>query len=222
MKNLVWIRSAIVWTSVVVVPSLALFEQPQSGSLGAWLWDDSEESFAGTAIGSNGDLLQYSAAPEAKDGERQTAADAVLTPSPTPTFSQHPQVEAPPIESAAWSGMSPANTLANAEEFSSNRISETNGIVDPMATEPLPPVQPEVPTDAELLAITERLRSLGATYYVLECWEHPTPRYRFRCQVPSGDSVRDVITLESTQREPAAAAREVLEQVVQWERSCRK
>jgi hypothetical protein len=72
--------------------------------------------------------------------------------------------------------------------------------------------------------IQDRLRSLGATYYILESYimvDHgrEEPIYRFFCKVAVGKSPDYVHCFEAIDAEPVSAMRKVLEQVESWRQS---
>jgi hypothetical protein len=222
MKKTVWVRSAIVWISIVVVPCLALFEQPESGSLGAWLWDDLDDLGADAATGSLGDDVMVQPARVAEGAEGRGAVEVGHAPIPTPTFSRHPLSEPAAVGTSEPRQIALADDPGPRREYPRDMAAPiANSNAELGTPDPLPPVHSEVSANAELLEITQRLRSLGATYYVLECWGQPIPWYRFRCKVAMRNAAAGVTTYESTQRNPAAAAREVLEQLAQRERLSR-
>jgi hypothetical protein len=66
--------------------------------------------------------------------------------------------------------------------------------------------------------IEQRLRELGATYYLLETWGPNADRYRFACKMAiAGNSEHGPQRFfQATAAEPLRAMQDVLEQVEQW------
>jgi hypothetical protein len=61
--------------------------------------------------------------------------------------------------------------------------------------------------------IQQRLRQLGATYYLLETWGNQRELYRFYCEIPIGGSPNFVHHVEATHAEPLQAMAQVLQEV---------
>ena len=71
---------------------------------------------------------------------------------------------------------------------------------------------------AQFRRMEQRLRQLGATYYLLETWGTTGDRYRFLCKMAlagSADYDRNRI-FQATAADPLRAMQNVLEQVEQW------
>ncbi|MBS0209883.1 MAG: hypothetical protein JSS27_13120 [Planctomycetes bacterium] len=64
----------------------------------------------------------------------------------------------------------------------------------------------------------QRLRELGATYYLLETWGQNGQLYRFHCRMAHGAQGDAVQNFEATDTDPAAAVKTVVEQVEAWRR----
>jgi hypothetical protein len=62
-------------------------------------------------------------------------------------------------------------------------------------------------------AIQDRLRRLGATYYLLESWGNRDQVYRFYCKMAVGGSADYTRCYEATHADPLEAMRQVLRQV---------
>jgi hypothetical protein len=62
-------------------------------------------------------------------------------------------------------------------------------------------------------AIQDRLRRLGATYYLLESWGNDQQLYRFYCKMAIGGSSNYTRCFESTNADPLQAMTQVLRQV---------
>ena len=67
--------------------------------------------------------------------------------------------------------------------------------------------------------IQDRLRQLGATYYLLESWGNQQQMYRFYCKMAVGGSAAYTRCFEATNSNPLQAMRQVLQQVEtqRWE-----
>jgi hypothetical protein len=61
-----------------------------------------------------------------------------------------------------------------------------------------------------------RLRQLGATYYLLETWGNEQQYYRFYCKMAVGGNTNYTHCFESTDSDPIAAMTTVLKQVEAW------
>jgi hypothetical protein len=78
-------------------------------------------------------------------------------------------------------------------------------------TVPSPPAE----TD-RFTQIQNRLRQLGATYYLLESMGGPQPMYRFHCRMAVGGNPNITRPFEATDAEPLRAMSQVLQQVEAW------
>jgi hypothetical protein len=76
---------------------------------------------------------------------------------------------------------------------------------------PQPPAAPE-----QFTMIQERLRQLGATYYLLESWGNRQDLFRFYCKMAIGGNPNFTRHFEATDSEPLRAMALVLEQVETW------
>lgn len=74
----------------------------------------------------------------------------------------------------------------------------------------------EVQTNEEFTLIQQRLRSLGATHYVLETWGPTGDAYRFQCRMAAGHDAHYSRHFEATDVEPLRAMRTVLTEVESW------
>jgi hypothetical protein len=73
---------------------------------------------------------------------------------------------------------------------------------------------PETSTQVDYFSqIQQRLRQLGATYYLLETWGNQRDLFRFYCEVPIGGSPNFVHHFEATHAEPLQAMAQVLREV---------
>jgi hypothetical protein len=71
-------------------------------------------------------------------------------------------------------------------------------------------------TDERFTYIQDRLRQLGATYYVLESWGNQEHLYRFYCKVAIGGNPDYTCYFEATDSDPLGAMAQVLTQVEDW------
>jgi hypothetical protein len=78
-----------------------------------------------------------------------------------------------------------------------------------------PPTPPERSIDW-FSAVTQRLRDLGATYYLLETWGRNGELYRFHCKMAVAGSQSYTRHFEATSADAAQAMRSVLEQIEAW------
>jgi hypothetical protein len=65
-------------------------------------------------------------------------------------------------------------------------------------------------------AIQERLRQLGATYYLLESWGNQQQLYRFYCKMAVGGSAQYTRCFEATHADALQSMVQVLRQVETW------
>jgi hypothetical protein len=65
-------------------------------------------------------------------------------------------------------------------------------------------------------AIPQRLRELGATYYLLEAWGSDQQMYRFYCKMAVGGSADYTRCFEASHGDPLQAMRQVLQEVETW------
>jgi hypothetical protein len=72
----------------------------------------------------------------------------------------------------------------------------------------------KIPSNAD--DIPERLKQLGATYYVLESWGDDQQLYRFFCKMAVADSADYTRCFEATGADPRQAMQQVLQQVESW------
>ena len=63
------------------------------------------------------------------------------------------------------------------------------------------------------VSIQNRLRQLGATYYLLESWGNDRQMYRFYCKMAIGGSAAYTRCFEATDANPLQAMRQVLRQI---------
>jgi len=80
------------------------------------------------------------------------------------------------------------------------------------------PPQPFEATD-RFAGIQQRLRELGATYYVLETWGDRGEYYRFHARMALGTGEDHVRHFDATDTDPLAAMARVLSEVERWRAS---
>jgi hypothetical protein len=64
--------------------------------------------------------------------------------------------------------------------------------------------------------VLDRLRELGATYYLLETWGNEGQRFRFHCKMAIGGNPSYTRHFEATDREALQAMARVLADVEGW------
>jgi len=79
-----------------------------------------------------------------------------------------------------------------------------------------PGVQPSPQAIDRFLYVQQRLRTLGATYYLLESWGSRGDYYRFQCKMPIGGNSTAVRYFEATDTDSLQAMSKVLEDVEAW------
>ena len=84
------------------------------------------------------------------------------------------------------------------------------------ATGPSGPADPARPAGDKFTYIQDRLRRLGATYYLLESWGSREQLYRFYCKVAVGGNSNYTHYFEATDSDPIRAMARVLQQVEAW------
>jgi hypothetical protein len=76
-------------------------------------------------------------------------------------------------------------------------------------------------TDALFKEIQDRLRQLGATYYLLESCGDQSADYRFYCRMSIGGNPQVTRSFQSTDSEPLKAMSKVLQQIEDWQKGGR-
>ncbi len=71
--------------------------------------------------------------------------------------------------------------------------------------------------DASARRITERLKTLGATYYRLETWGPEREIYRFHCKISAGGDAHGSRYFEASSRDAVEAMERVLRDVETWQ-----
>jgi len=72
------------------------------------------------------------------------------------------------------------------------------------------------PANEQFTAIQDRLRQLGATYYLLESWGNRDQLYRFYCKMAVGGNPNYTHYFEATDSDPLRAMARVLREVEAW------
>jgi len=78
------------------------------------------------------------------------------------------------------------------------------------------PIEAAIPSTDPYRAAQDRLRQLGATYYLLESWGDDRQMVRFYCKMAIGGSPDYTRCFECVGREPLEAIGQVLQQVEAW------
>lgn len=66
-------------------------------------------------------------------------------------------------------------------------------------------------------AIEQRLRQLGASYYLLERWGHRRSLYRFQCRMPLKDDPNHYTQFQAIEDQPLRAMQDVLRRIEAWQ-----
>ena len=85
----------------------------------------------------------------------------------------------------------------------------------PSPAAPQPNAQPPAAVD-QFVYVQQRLRQLGATYYLLEAWGSDRQLYRFYCKMAVGGNASYTRYFEATDSNPLQAMAQVLQQVETW------
>jgi hypothetical protein len=86
----------------------------------------------------------------------------------------------------------------------------------PLASHPLPAGGVMMGNEDPFLKIQNRLKSLGATYYLLETWGNDQRMYRFYCEMSMAGDADFTRCFEATHNDPIGAMQKVLAQVEDW------
>ena len=81
----------------------------------------------------------------------------------------------------------------------------------------VPPNGPSNP-DATFKLIQDRLKQLGATYYLLEAWGDQKDAYRFYCRMPIGGNPQVWRPFQNVDPDPLKAMANVLQQIEDWQK----
>ena len=80
------------------------------------------------------------------------------------------------------------------------------------------PASEPMSADARFKQIQQRLRELGATYYLLETWGDQNDAYRFYCRMAIGGNQHVTKQFNWVARDPLMAMTNVLQQVETWQK----
>ena len=114
---------------------------------------------------------------------------------------------------AAPSGVIPAAYSAPLQPMGAGAA---GGTIASVATVTMGPAVPMVPNVDRFTYLKDRLRDLGATYYLLETWGNQGQLFRFYCKMAIGGSPNYARYFEATDADPLRAMSAVLEQVETW------
>ena len=133
-----------------------------------------------------------------------------------PAASAHGSATLPQAASAAsrvpLSGQPRSGTIGRrSRRLQAGRSAAFRAVATPPATARAAPA-----TADPFHAIQDRLRQLGATYYLLESWGNQQQLYRFYCKMAVGGSADYTRCFEATDAEPLQAMVQVLRQVETW------
>lgn len=119
----------------------------------------------------------------------------------------------PSVGSPGAGAPATADPFDGTDSFSSaDEDSHRNAVV--------PAAYQEMATD-RLVQVQQRLKALGATYYLLESWGNKGEHYRFQCRMPIGHSPGALRCFEATDTDGLRAMGKVLEQIEAWKSQSR-
>ena len=136
-----------------------------------------------------------------------------LPPSQAPATepARTPLPPGPSNRVAAWPGETAQQPAPGVVSARFETTADPN--VQPARLSPAPSQPAE--TD-RFTQIQNRLRQLGATYFLLESMGGPQPTYRFHCRMAVGGNPNITRPFEATEAEPLRAMSRVLQQVEAW------
>ncbi len=136
---------------------------------------------------------------------------ALASPAPTTEPARTPLPQEPPNMAATWPGETAQRPGSGVVPARFETTADPNG--QPARLSPAPSQPAE--TD-RFTQIQNRLRQLGATYFLLESMGGPQPTYRFHCRMAVGGNPSITRPFEATEAEPLRAMSQVLQQVEAW------
>jgi hypothetical protein len=124
-------------------------------------------------------------------------------------------VSAPPVRTSAPTTGTHSEAVAPATGFNLPQpAAPVVATETPMAAASQPPLSAAVPE--RFVALQQRLRELGATYFLLESWGAQGQLYRFYCKIAIGGNTNYTRYFEATDSEPLAAMNKVVQQIEAW------
>jgi hypothetical protein len=133
------------------------------------------------------------------DAPRKLAADGSASLLPTPPIGGNSGPVVPVNYQTPLENLPSAAPRSSLEEAAQ----KLNASLNPPAANPFSEMQ-------------NRLRQLGATYYLLETWGNEQQYYRFYCKMAVGGNTNYTHCFESTDSDPIAAMTTVLKQIEAW------
>jgi hypothetical protein len=148
-------------------------------------------------------------------GSRTDVPPTASVPGPAdqPQWGMHP-ASAPRSDTPrnAAAGRQPSGTIPASYDALPKRLAPPAAAGAAVAGEP----NPSNLGDERFLWIQQRLRRLGATYYLLEAWGGGDQLYRFHCRMALAGSPGATRHFEATDRDPFEAMSKVLREVEAW------
>jgi hypothetical protein len=95
---------------------------------------------------------------------------------------------------------------------------EAGDLSHPTAGTSQPPADGTSSPDATIKYIHDRLKQLGATYYLLEPWGDRMDAFRFYCKVAIGGNPHVTRSFENVDADPLKAMGTVLRQIEDWQK----
>jgi hypothetical protein len=206
-------RALVITVFLIVIPWAALFGTSLPDAIkalkeGRWptlasLWPGSA-SAKGPAAAEEPPKFEPAAA---------VAASNAASPAVTPRPAGAPLPMEPPVLANSWSGDAPRGGAGGVVAAAY----ETPAVAGRQPAR-LPSAAAAAASDP-FTATQNRLRQLGATYYLLESlqsWGGQPQQYRFFCKVAAGGNPNYTHCFEDTETEPLRAMSRVLQQVETW------
>jgi len=118
-------------------------------------------------------------------------------------------------------GLSPlpqgTENLVSLEQGTAANRSEAGQLVQPANNRPTVG-NGTPPSDAQFKHVHERLKQLGATYYLLEAWGDHSDAFRFYCRMSIGGNSHVTRPFYCVDADPLKAMNNVLQQVEDWQK----
>jgi hypothetical protein len=206
-------RAFIMLACVVAIPTLALWGTS---------WSEVVKRLQDFRWPQNLDFLSASTSASPDDPPRGTPANPVVATTPSvagrSTLAEGPSPRGPASTPAASQTQALAATQSAVVPIEYQAPAELCSVPAPIAD----PAGQNAKAADPFHAIQERLRQLGATYYLLESWGNQQQMYRFYCKMAVGGSAQYARCFEATHTDPLQSMVEVLQQVEAWRKGSTK
>ncbi len=213
-------RALVMMVCLIAIPLAALFGSSLPDAIKALKegrWPTLATIAQGPAAKSSTTLEEP---PKFEPAAAPMASNAAMSvPSPVSPVEEGPtQVPTPmplPSEPPAMAASCPPDAMQRPASAVVPTHYET--AADPVARPlRLPPAPPQPAENDPYTRIQNRLRQLGATYYLLESWGGQQQKYRFYCKMAVGGNPNYPHVFEANDTDPLRAMSQVLQQVESW------